>query len=66
MLTGLLGCVPVLAEHQGDPDQHEAVLGDLRFGETLDAVVTHALGELDFNVQRGLLLGGQIEVRRWR
>ena len=64
VLTGVLGCVPVVGEHQREPDQHETVLGDLRFGETLDAVVTHAVGELDFNVERGFLLGGQIDVAR--
>ena len=53
--------VPLVGEHQWQTDQHEAILGDLRFGETFDAVVAHAVSELDFDVERRFLLGGQIE-----
>ena len=52
----------VSPRRKGDPDHDDPVLIDLRVGEAVDAVVTHAFGELGLGLEHRLRLAGEVGV----
>jgi hypothetical protein len=61
VLARPLGFAPLLSVSlPRDTDQHEAGLIDVRVGEAVDAVLTHALGELARDLELGTVGRGEL------